>query len=895
MKPNYYLREERKRRGWSQARLAELLGTEAVTVGRWERGISFPYPYFREKLCQLFGKSAQELGLLDNETEHPTTDSIDITIQTSTVPSSALYDPAIPLPLQHPLIGRNTLFLTLKQQLLHGNRPVALYGLPGAGKTTLATSLAHEQEILAAFPDGVLWAGLGPQPNLLALFSRWAKLLEVPAEEMSLLHDEQSWAKTLRSAIGLRKLLLVIDDAWQIEAALALKVGGPNCTYLLTTRFPQLALLFADTSTVCVPELTLSDGIALLTHYAHEMSVVEPETTQLVQAVGSLPLALTLMGKYLALQGHGGQERRRRAAIMRLQNAGERLHLALPWSPLERSSSLPSESTLSLQSLIKVSIQLLPEQAQQAFFALSVFPAKPNSFSEEAALAVCAETSDLLDLLSDTGLLESSGPDRYMLHQTIVDFARSSLQDPMPEKRMVAYYADYIKRYTQDDNMLARENENIQIALELAHKLGMQKQLEQGVLHLVPSLQRRGLYTLTNTLLQQVYAVAKEQQDKLALVNTLLLLGEVAEWQGEHTKASNYLHEGLVFARQLDDQERVSAVLSSLGMVTMQRGDNIQAENYLSEGLQLARQRGDERRTSEIFRHLGLLAMQQGNARQAQLYFQEGLTFARQLRNNEQIFRLLINVGMAAKAQNDFQQAERQFTEAFTIAQQSAAQYYIGILLINLGQLAARRQDFVQAEHFFQEGLTLARQLRHRQLICKLLINLAEVLNQQKLYSRAVVACQEGLVLARQLELRQDTCMLLTMLGKIFVEQHDYVQADSHLQAALTLAKELDTQWLIDIVLSGVGELYLHTGRFDEAISIFKQLQGTLGKQSHAIEAQILYKLGCAEAGKGNFEQAKTLGKESLALLVDEPPTVTSEIAQWLEQLPEQIQSSSII
>lgn len=62
---NYQLKDEREKRGWSQARVAEQIGTDAVNVSRWERGHSTPSPYFREKLCQLYGKNAQDLGFLD--------------------------------------------------------------------------------------------------------------------------------------------------------------------------------------------------------------------------------------------------------------------------------------------------------------------------------------------------------------------------------------------------------------------------------------------------------------------------------------------------------------------------------------------------------------------------------------------------------------------------------------------------------------------------------------------------------------------------------------------------------------------------------------------------------------------------------------------------------------
>ncbi len=58
------IKQERELKGWSQERLAEEIGTTAVNVGRWERDVTTPSPYFRQKLCELFGKNAHELGLL---------------------------------------------------------------------------------------------------------------------------------------------------------------------------------------------------------------------------------------------------------------------------------------------------------------------------------------------------------------------------------------------------------------------------------------------------------------------------------------------------------------------------------------------------------------------------------------------------------------------------------------------------------------------------------------------------------------------------------------------------------------------------------------------------------------------------------------------------------------
>jgi len=65
--PNLRLKRERELRGWSQADLAEKVGCDTKTVGRWESGDSNPRPYHRQPLCEIFGKNAEELGLIGED------------------------------------------------------------------------------------------------------------------------------------------------------------------------------------------------------------------------------------------------------------------------------------------------------------------------------------------------------------------------------------------------------------------------------------------------------------------------------------------------------------------------------------------------------------------------------------------------------------------------------------------------------------------------------------------------------------------------------------------------------------------------------------------------------------------------------------------------------------
>src|SRR5215469_9455579 len=62
------LRQERQRRGWSRAYIAEKIGVaDPKTIGRWERGDAFPSAYFLQRLCDLFEMPAEDLGLWQHE------------------------------------------------------------------------------------------------------------------------------------------------------------------------------------------------------------------------------------------------------------------------------------------------------------------------------------------------------------------------------------------------------------------------------------------------------------------------------------------------------------------------------------------------------------------------------------------------------------------------------------------------------------------------------------------------------------------------------------------------------------------------------------------------------------------------------------------------------------
>ncbi len=867
--PRTKLIEARLQRKLSQQQLAERIGTNYVNVSRWERGITRPGPYFRRKLSHLFGKTEEELELvLVGDAIPPLTSTFapataaqnavtpPQNIESMPVPAlvagvhEATYDPTIPLPPPVQLVGREGELAGLRKHLRASDSVAmtALHGLPGVGKTTLAITLARDEEMRAYFRDGILWAGLGPAPDVSSILSHWSQLLGVATPDMTGESDHEALALQLRRAIGARRMLLVIDDAWKLEDALVFKVGGPNCAHLVTTRFPGIASAFAPNATSVIRELGENESILLLRMLAPQVMERESQKMhELAVAAGGLPLALTLLGNFLRLQSYSGPARRVDAALARLNDAEERLHIGEPRGPTERHTSLQIDMPLSLYSVIDVTVRQLSSQEKAALYALSVFPPKPNNFSEKAALYVADCDVVTLDALMDRGLLESADASHYTLHQTIADYARTALKDNhAPYERLITYMTDFVEQHRKDYEILEPEYNSIIAALESAFKFDSTKQLMRCAYAFIPYLRSRGLYELAEKQLQRAYEGATDLGDDDGKSHALLYLGEIAQKRGNYEQANAYLQDGLSIARRLGNpEERTSAMLADLGWITWKRGEYVRAETYLIEGLTLARQIDNSELICDMLETLGSVVASRGEYDKSKVYMEEALELARDVGDREKICTLLINFGVTAGEQGDYAQAEVYFKEGLELAHQLGHREWIGLLLINLGAIAWTQDHFNSAESYFLEGLVQARQSGQMESTSVFLVNLASTIRKQGRFEEAEAHLREALMIAKQLGIPQITCN----------------------------------------ILNECGDLSLSQNRLDTAETYFNEVLITAPEGDQDVTALARYGLAQVAATRGIILKARKLGGESLTSLEAMGHRSASEVRDWLENL----------
>ncbi|HET8843479.1 MAG TPA: NB-ARC domain-containing protein, partial [Ktedonobacteraceae bacterium] len=315
MQRNDRLRQARIERSWRQHELAEHLGTTTVTVKRWERGSQQPSLYFRVKLCTLFGKSAQELGLSEHEPSAPPTEEVSETKPSGIFPTEPGGLWMVPYARNPHFTGRDDLLEQLAQEFsLEPSRdetptrrailsqPQAVKGLGGIGKTQIAVEYAYRARSQERYTH-TFWINAASEEAILTSFQTLAEQLPSFAER-----DEQDQHKLIAAVLRWmeqcpQSWLLIFDNADDLSLAQPYLPEQGQGRLLLTTRATAVGWL---ANSLEVEQMGLSEGTQFLLHRTQRLAASDEacnEASNIVIALDGLPLALDQAGAYIEETG----------------------------------------------------------------------------------------------------------------------------------------------------------------------------------------------------------------------------------------------------------------------------------------------------------------------------------------------------------------------------------------------------------------------------------------------------------------------------------------------------------------------------------------------------------------------------------------------------------------
>jgi transcriptional regulator with XRE-family HTH domain len=320
---------------------------------------------------------------------------------------------------------------------------ILMKGWPGVGKSTLAALLAlDEKDVPSVFADGVLWVSLGPSPDIEGGLQKWCRAVEDVTGDVftgAKLSAREYLEKHLRD----RRVLLIVDDAWETIHARKFDVGGYSCATLVTSRRDDVARDLVGSEDEDVFELKVldeKDSFKLFEMLAPDVTRDHAtESRALVKDLEGLPLAIQVAGRLLHTKSRVGWDIHRLIAELR-----SRTELLLREGIPANMRELVDESTPTIAALLELSTQKLSSDAVRDRFAdLGAQAPKPAMFDIDDVLGLWEmstfeEAAPVLEELINVGLMQRlydsiEGKSRtrkppkvlFTMHALLVALARS--------------------------------------------------------------------------------------------------------------------------------------------------------------------------------------------------------------------------------------------------------------------------------------------------------------------------------------------------------------------------------------------------------------------------------------------------------------------------------------
>jgi predicted ATPase len=474
-----------------------------------------------------------------------------------------------------PLLGREREVGELVELLSNGARCVTITGPGGTGKTRLAIDVAHE--LVGRVADGVYWV---PLAGL-----REAELV-LPAITQAVA-STQDLAEHLRD----RRAVLALDNFEHVLAARRplseLLAQAPGVKVLTTSRG---ALHITGERVYPLEPLELASATAMFVERARAAGrELEADATvaAICRRLDCLPLAIELAAARAPLLDPP-------AMLARLEHS-----LGL----LTRGSADAPERQQTLRAAIEWSHDLLNEEARVLLRRLSVFC---GGFSLDAAEDVAGADLDALEELVDLSLLKARPDGRFLMLETIREFAAERREEAGEEEELTAAHVAFFVRFAetaephlrgsgQERWLLAidADYDNVRAALGRARDSGNRGSAARICAALGRYWRARPLVAEGRGWVAASLADADalEPESAARLVRAGSHLAALA---GDYPEQLRLAEDALARWEAIGDEAAVAAALGDVALASVYAGDLDRAVEYYESSREAARAAGDE-------------------------------------------------------------------------------------------------------------------------------------------------------------------------------------------------------------------------------------------------------------------------------------------------------------
>jgi predicted ATPase len=747
-------------------------------------------------------------------------------VQLSTEEARVQFKPLIPttnLPAkQTSFIGRDEELAELATLLSQPNLALlTLLGPAGVGKTRLALQLAHEQQKLGMFKDGVYFVSL-------------EALSDASLIPMSLIthfgltkQDKTEPIPQLTDFIAHKQILLILDNFEHLNEGAhllsTLLAKCPNLRLLVTSRErlnleeEHIFILGGLPSPQALSEnAVFSDAVQLFCERAQQVQPhfdVKPalaDVLRICQLVDGLPLGLELAASWVR--------------VMSCTEISAELEKGL--EILTSSSKNIPERHRSLKAAFEQSWKLLTSKEQEVLRKLSVFV---GGFRREAASDVAGATIPVLASLVDKSLLRVLPNGRYDQHLMLHQFTREKLLEDPQHLKIQAAQAHYYLTFAEQASLLLKGKEQVlwfgRLDEELDNFRETLNYLETKddpaiTLQLASTLgyfwDIRGYYVEGSKYI--IHSLEKVNKNNLIHAQASLHAGELLWKQGMHIQAQAFYMQSLETAKHLDDPLLQAKALLGLGKIAEKNQGNFAgACAHYQSALHLAEQSGDKSCLADTLCCLASLSSEQGDYHNAQANYEKAAQLYEQLGDYHSRTKSLVSLATQLTYLGQLDEAHKLNLETLELFRLVGDRHGIGIALLNLGMDASQKDNQHESISLQQKSLQIFRTLGNKRMMSHLLNNLGGSFQILGNLGQAKQHLEESLEILKHIGDVSLIAHALYLLGKVSCDEGDYAKARGIFQECMELCRKHTVNWTLMRVLETSAKLHIQDQNLQQA------------------------------------------------------------------------------
>ncbi|HMA33222.1 MAG TPA: tetratricopeptide repeat protein [Chloroflexia bacterium] len=897
-----WLKQRRRAQDLTQSDLASQVGCSVKTVEKIEAGALRPSKQLAELLAECLAiPSAERPGFVQWARAARPEGPLGRPGAAGDAPAAARARGLSRVPAPPTLlIGREREVARVHALLARPDvRLVTCTGPPGIGKSRLALQVAND--LLATFPEGVVFVALGPITDPALVASTIAGTLEVREA------PGRPLGARLKDYLREKAMLLVLDNFEQVMDAASLVADllaeAPRLKLLVTSR---AILHLRGEREVAVPPLALPPPLPLppldalaqipaIALFLQSALDAQPEfelTTENAPAIAAichrlegLPLAIELAAARIKILAPATLLARLESRLQILTGGArdlparqQTLRNAIAWSydlldPAEQTllrrlgvfvggATLPAANAVGGRQYAVGSDDAVGGGRQYAVGSDEPVGSRQSAVGSDDVGAGGGDPG------SESTQSKIQNPKSKIAQDFILDGLTALVDKSLLQQTAVGGEPRFTMLEMIREYALERLAERGEVAAvrdaHLAYFRGLAHQAQPalwGAPAQVPWLNRLEIEH-GNLRAALDWALEHAAPAGLQLAGALGLFWQI---HGHWSEGRERLATALARA-PAPDAARAGALYMAGGLALNQ--SDLAAAQALFEASRAIYESLDyPRGLGNALIGLGQVAGGQGDFATARGLFERSLQLKQATGDRLGWASALRYLGDLALMEGDPERTRTLYEESLALYRAQGDTRGVAILLTQLGHILLSQGFYSAARAHFEESLLLQRELGNRAALARTLNALVELLLLLGDYAPTPALLEESLAIARELGSKADLADQLHLMGQAAIYQTDYPRATLLLEESLRLADAIGNKGIRSWVLNLLGQIALYQGDsararswLEESLGLYREL-GLRGGISI-----VLGNLG-AEAGyRGDYARARALWVESLGL-----------------------------